>query len=174
MILKVGSVCLSLLLVLGCTGRSTVEPKRIKAGDTAPEFALSDMFSSEDIRSPKIVHNHSATVIIIWSMACPSCREALADIQKVYEDYSRMGVAFLGINFDTENLQGVRAFLKGEGIEFTALWDGGRRVTKTYKALGYTFSIFIVDRTGTVVLAQYDHPPDLAAILAQTLDQIIQ
>jgi peroxiredoxin len=174
MISRLGSVCLSLVLALGCAGGSPIEPKRIRVGDTAPEFMLSDIFSSENVNSAKIVHNHNATVVIIWSMACPSCREALADIRKVYEDYSRMTMAFLGINFDTENLQGVRAFLKGEGIEWPTLWDGRRRVVKKYKALDYTFSIFVVDRTGTVILAQYDHPPDLAEILAETLDQVLE
>ena len=174
MILRPGFICLCLLLVLGCAGGSSVESNRIEPGDTAPDFVLSDIFSSEDLNSSKTIHNHNATVITIWSMACPSCREALTDVQRVYEDYSPMTAAFLGINFDTENLQGVRAFLRGEGIAFTTLWDRGRRVTKSYKALDYTFSIFVVDRTGTIVLAQYDHPPDLAAILAETLDRILE
>jgi hypothetical protein len=141
MISRLGSVCLSLVLALGCAGGSPIEPKRIRVGDTAPEFMLSDIFSSENVNSAKIVHNHNATVVIIWSMACPSCREA---------------------------------FLKGEGIEWPTLWDGRRRVVKKYKALDYTFSIFVVDRTGTVILAQYDHPPDLAEILAETLDQVLE
>ena len=141
---RLGAICTCLALILGCAGGSTVETQRIKVGDVAPKFVLSDINTSEEFNAGKIFHGTNATVVTIWSMACPTCRDAIADVKKVYESYSRQTFAFLGVNFDTENLQGVRAFVKGEGIEFPTLWDGGRRVTKKYKALDYTFSMSIL------------------------------
>jgi hypothetical protein len=84
-----------------------------------------------------------------------------------------MSMAFVGINFDEENIQGVKAFLKGENIKFVNLWDPRARVTRVYRALDYTFSVFVADRAGKLVLVQYDHPPDLAAMLAKTLDSLM-
>jgi hypothetical protein len=46
-------------------------------------------------------------------------------------------------------------------------------VAREYRALDYTFSVFVVNREGRVIMAQYDHPPDLALILAETLDEVL-
>lgn len=167
-------VCLCLVMILGCAKGTSITAERLKVGDKAPDFALADIFGGPDIYSAKIVHRSNATVIVIWSMACPDCREALLDIQRAYEQYASKAISFIGINFDRENVQGVKAFLKGEGIEFTTVWDRASRTARDYKALDYTFSIFVADRQGRLVLVQYDHPPDLAVILAGKLDEILE
>jgi peroxiredoxin len=166
-------VCVCLGLVMGCAKSRSVQD-RIRAGDQAPAFQLSDIFGMEQVNSGKVFYNNNATVVVIWSMTCPDCREALADIQKVYAEYGPKAIAFVGINFDRENTQGVRAFLKAEGIDFTTLWDSAARIARAYKAYDYTFSFFVVNRNGEVILAQYDHPPDLVPMLAETLDQILE
>jgi peroxiredoxin len=168
------AVILCLALLLGCGGGPSVEVSRIKPGDEAPAFALKDISTSQQISSEKVVQGHHATVITIWSMACPNCREALLEVEKIYEEYGPKTVAFLGVNFDRENLQGIKVFAKAEGIGFPILWDNRRRVVRSYQALDYTFSVFVINRAGEVVLAQYDHPPDLHAILTETLDRILQ
>ena len=170
------AVLASVALLAGCAGSGAgtgAGAGRLHKGDPAPSFVLSNLESGEEVHSLKTIQGHHATVITLWSMACPSCREALVEVQRVYEEYAPKSVAFIGINFDLENLQGVRAFVKGEGIEFPMLWDQRRRVTRSFKALDYTFSVFVVDRTGTIVLAQYDHPPDLERVLAKTLDGVL-
>jgi peroxiredoxin len=88
----------------------------------------------------------------------------------VYEDYSNTATVFYGINFDIEDTQGVRAFIKGERVTIPHLWDRGQRMTRDFKALDYTFSVFVIDREGKIVLAQYDHPPDLADILRESIE----
>ena len=165
--------CICLALIMGCAKGPSGVQDRIKVGDDAPSFELSDIFGMEDFKFGKVVHNSNATVIVIWSMACPNCREALTDIQKVYENYGSKGIPFIGVNFDRENTQGVRAFLKAEGIDFTTLWDSATRVARAYKAYDYTFSVFVLDRGGKVILAQYDHPPDLTLMLSEKLDEVL-
>lgn len=165
-------ICLSLALI-GCAKGPTKGPKRLKVGDTAPPFVLTSIWGAEEFNASRTFQDNTATVIIIWSMACPTCREGLAECERVYEQYGAKGIAFCGINFDTENIQGVKTFLKGEGIRFTNLWDPRSRVTRSYRALDYTFSIFVVGRGANLVLVQYDHPPDLATILSETLDRMM-
>jgi peroxiredoxin len=173
---RLAPILLLAAVVLGCAGGGPggAGVERIQKGMVAPVFALYDLHSREKIHSAKIIQSHHATVITIWSMACPNCTEALLEVQRVYEEYSPKSIAFIGVNFDIENIQGVRAFTKGEGIEFPTLWDQRRQVTKDFEALDYTFSVFVVDRRGTFVLAQYDHPPDLRQLLSKTLDDILE
>jgi peroxiredoxin len=173
----VAVICVCVLLVAGCSGGAPTSGRaddRLYVGDMAPGFALTDLSTNEITDFGKDAYTNRATVLTFWSMACPSCKAALLEVKKADQAYSDLGVVFLGVNFDTENLQGVRAFVKGEAIPFPTLWDKGRRVVRDYKALDYTFSIFVVDKGGEVLLAQYDHPPDLYDVLAETLDEVVE
>lgn len=163
-------VALLSALALSCSKSGMTSGDRLGPGDPAPLGSLPELFGNKEMGLTKQVHDAYAAVFIFWSMSCPSCREALIDCQKVYEDYSNTATVFYGINFDIENTQGVRAFLKGEGITIPHLWDRGQRLTRQYKALDYTFSAFVVNREGKIVLAQYDHPPDIADILRESIE----
>jgi peroxiredoxin len=171
--LLVGLLIVVVVALAGCAKAPVKGPQRLKVGDTAPAFLLTGLADGEEINAGKIFQSNSATVVIVWSMTCPTCREALVACQRVYEQYGEKAMAFIGINFDQENIQGVKAFIRGEDIKFTNAWDPRARVTRTYRALDYTFSIFVVDRGANLVLAQYDHPPDLAAALSKTLDSLL-
>ena len=161
-----------LAMISGCAGGGKTS-ERIREGTVAPPFALAEISTRETVSAAKVFQSHHATVITIWSMDCPNCREALLEVKDVYDAYSPKSIGFLGVNVDVENIQGVRAFVKGEGIEFPILWDNRHRVASEFRALDYTFSVFVVDRSGTFVLAQYDHPPDLERILSETLDDVL-
>jgi peroxiredoxin len=170
-------VCICVLAALSCSGgvsKATKTDDRLQAGDNAPRFELPDLLTNEMYNFGKEVHANRTSVVTFWSMACPSCRDALLEVQKAHEAYSAMGIVFIGVNFDVENLQGVRAFVKGEAIAFPTLWDQGRRVIRKYKALDYTFSVFVVNKDRVITLAQYDHPPDLYDVLAKTLDPVVK
>lgn len=171
---RLAMLLLLVALVTGCAGSGGGGGgERIQKGMVVPQFALADIMTRENVSGTKTIQANNATVITVWSMACPDCREAMLAVQSVYEAYRPKTVAFLGVNFDIENVQGVRAFIKGEGIEFPVLWDQRRQVTRFFKALDYTFSVFVVDRTGVIVLAQYDHPPELGRLLSETLDDML-
>ena len=165
--------CLCLALAAGCAKSPTAGTQRLKAGDVAPTYSLPTLDGDQDIDLMRVFQNNAATVLIIWSMECPTCREALLVCDEVFKSYDRKGVDFLGINFDTENISGVRSFLRAEAVSFTNLWDPRTRAARGYTAKDYTFSAFVVDRDRTVALAQYDHPPDLAAILTKSIDRLL-
>jgi peroxiredoxin len=158
---------------LTCSQSAKTSADRLNVGDEAPLFSLPMLEGSEEVVMAKVIYNAWATVLVFWSMTCPSCREALLECQQVYGEFEQLSTAFYGINYDTQNTQAVRAFLKGEAVTIPHLWDRGQRTTKNYKALDYTFSVFVIDREGKVVLAQYDHPPDLADVLRETLKKTL-
>lgn len=169
--LKTIAFLLAVALFAGCAHGPSTGPARLKVGGIAPVFLLDDVRTGGRIDAGQVFYDHVATVVIIWSMTCPSCREALLECEHVYEQYSGKAVAFLGVNFDKENLNGIRAFLNSEGITFPNLWDPRTRATRAYRALDYTFSAFVVDREGQLKLVQYDHPPNLESLLTQSIDR---
>jgi thiol-disulfide isomerase/thioredoxin len=163
---------LAVLAVSSCAKRTGIEEDRLQEGDKAPGFSLGNIFGTEQVVSGKVFHNSDATVVIIWSMACPSCRQVLREMDRLREEYSNRMVSFVSINFDLENVQGVRAFLRGEDIDLVTLWDRGARTVREYEAYDYTFSLFIVNREGRLAMVQYDHPPDLAEMVAREIDRL--
>jgi peroxiredoxin len=162
-----------LAVLIACSQYRQSSTQRLSKGDTAPLFSLPLLDGNEEVVAAKHIYKAYGTVLIFWSMKCPSCREALIECQEVYDKFRDRSCVFYGINFDTENTQGVRAFLKGENITIPHLWDRGQNTTKAYKALDYTFSVFVIDRDDKIVLALYDHPPDLKEILSEVLDELL-
>jgi peroxiredoxin len=165
----IGLLALVPIVALSCSHSGKASADRLNPGDAAPLFSLPMLDGNEEVVAAKVIYSAYATVLIFWSMTCPNCREALLECQEVYDEYGLHSTSFFGINYDTENTQGVRAFLKGEGVTIPHLWDRGQRTTKEYKALDYTFSVFVIDREGRIVLAQYDHPPDLVEMLSEAV-----
>lgn len=164
-------VCMGMLS--GCAGGPAAGSARLKVGDVAPAFALPALLSNDELRMSGAFQNNVATVVIIWSMTCPTCREAMTECDSIYRQYAGRTVTFFGINFDVENINGVRAFLKADDITFPNAWDPRSRAARSYRALDYTFSVFVVDRDRQLKWVQYDHPPDLAALLTKALDKTI-
>ncbi len=167
-------VILLIAVIAACSTCRPSKATRLDIGMKAPSFVLEDMLGNGQVNSSKVFYYNRATVVVIWSMTCPTCRQALLEVQHLYEKYSPKAVAFLGINYDIENIQGVKAFVKGERIGFPMLWDKRARVAKSYRAADYTFSIFIVDENGRIALAQYDHPPDLEQRISRKLDALLK
>ena len=167
-------IALVAVVAISCGTGQPKKTGRLVAGVKAPAFALGDIFGTTEINSSKVFYSNQATVVVIWSMACPTCREALLEIERLYQEYSSRAVAFVGINFDIENIQGVKAFIKGEGISFPMLWDKRARVARSYRAADYTFSIFVVNSDGRIAFAQYDHPPDLEQRIKRELDKLVK
>ena len=164
---------LAVVVLAGCAHAPSTGPARLKVGEDAPVFLLDDVMAGQKIDGAQAFNAHVATVVVIWSMTCPSCREALLECERVYQQYSGKAVQFVGVNFDKENLNGIRAFLKSEGITFPNGWDARSRAARAYRALDYTFSAFVVDREGHLRLVQYDHPPNLESLLSQSIDRTI-
>ncbi|MFZ1947268.1 MAG: TlpA disulfide reductase family protein [bacterium] len=160
------------LVAATCARTPSSSDQRLEVGDIAPAYVLPTLAGDQDVNFGRWFQENTATVVIVWSMSCPTCREALVECERVHRLYADRAVRFVGVNYDSENLVGVRAFLKAEGVTFPNVWDARKRVARAYRALDYTFSIFVVDRDRTLTLVQYDHPPDLGAILVKTIDKM--
>jgi len=164
---------LVLCLFASCSKAPVKTSPRLSPGEQAPVFVLPNMLTAEEVTIGRVFYDNNATVLIFWSMACPVCREALLEMDQLSEEYRGKAIQFFAINFDVENLQGVKAFVKGENLKMPVLSDRRGIVTKSYKAYDYTFSLFVVNREGRLLMVQYDHTPDLKLRVGKLLDEII-
>jgi len=146
----------------------------LRASQKAPEFVLKILDSSKVLRSKKIFSEKRITVLIFWDSYCRDCLSAVANCQKLYKNLDNPDVGFVSVNFDSQKLPEARRFIKGEGITFPVLSDPSGAVVSKYKAKGYDFSFFILDKENIIRYVCYDHPPDVADVIKTQVDKLLR
>ena len=178
-ILKI--LIISLLFTLTFMNAQTFPEEGLKVSQLAPHFQLKRLDGSGVIASKDTFPDQELTVLIFWDTYCPECLDFVAECQKFYDKVDSLGVAMLSINFDREHIAGVRAFVKGAKITFPVLLDSKATVATLYQADPYDFSIFIIDKKGTIryltyeiPLDIYDNPPHIVKFIKDEVDKILK
>jgi thiol-disulfide isomerase/thioredoxin len=63
------------------------------------------------------------TVVNFWGSWCPPCRAEMPGLVKAYEDLSRDGVVFLGVNVRDPNIDLAKAFIEQYKVPFPTIRD---------------------------------------------------
>ncbi|MEW6383745.1 MAG: redoxin domain-containing protein [Pseudomonadota bacterium] len=161
------------LVGLSCLAAPAWGGERVEIGQRAPRFVLPVLKGKQQMRSSEVFGAMPLTMLIFWDSNCPDCLQALLRCRDFAPRADSMGVRMLSINFDQGFMAPVRAFVKEERLPFPVLWDAHQLVVRAYRAEGYSFSLFLVDRQETVRYAHYDHPPDVLAELTQQVDAVL-
>jgi len=79
----------------------------IKPGETAPDFK---MVTPEGKKFQFAKWAKGKTVVIdFWASWCPDCRKDAPEVMRLYQEYHKQGIEFLGVSMDTD----VEAWKKG-------------------------------------------------------------
>ncbi|HID92704.1 MAG TPA: TlpA family protein disulfide reductase [bacterium (Candidatus Stahlbacteria)] len=159
----------------------SVAAEGLKISQLAPHFKLKKLNGSGAVVSKDTFPCQELTVLIFWDSYCPECLDIIAECQKFYKKADSLGVAVLSINFDRENIAGVRAFVKGVGITFPVLSDSRATVAALYQADPYDFSFFIIDKKGIIryvcyeiPLDIYDHPSHIVKFMMDQVEKLLK
>jgi thiol-disulfide isomerase/thioredoxin len=68
-------------------------------------------------------HKDKVTVVNFWGSWCAPCRAEMPGLVKAYDELSKDGVAFLGINVRDPNLDLAKAFVDQYKIPFPSIRD---------------------------------------------------
>lgn len=71
----------------------------LKAGQTAPDFTLTDI-NGTNISLSQFKGKY--VVLDFWASWCPDCRKDIPNIIKAYNEFKDKGVIFIGVSFDTK------------------------------------------------------------------------
>ena len=112
--------------------------QKLKAGDAAPDFAL----SGTDGRIHKLSEYSEASALVIFFMCnhCPYVLAKLPSMKKLYDTYRPRNVAFVGINsnnnpdYPDDDFEHMKTFVKEKGLKFPYLFDESQAVAKAYGA----------------------------------------
>lgn len=170
LVLAAGTIC----LVLGMQTARAQEKERavtappsgspmaegirmLDAGALAPLFSIKDTegapFHFAEERGKKPV------LLFFWSIFCEPCRLEMPVLQKMHIQHKDSGLEVVGVSLDGEPLRSsIRGFVKQEGYTFKVVIDelDSREMFNAADAYGVaaTPALFLVDRTGKIVLAR--------------------
>ncbi|MBD8019812.1 MULTISPECIES: thioredoxin-dependent thiol peroxidase [Brevibacterium] len=141
--------------------------RHLTAGDTAPDFTLSDA----EGRSVSLA-DYSGTRVIVYfypKAATPGCTTEACDFRDNLGSLQSAGYQVLGISPDDQDA--IRDFAAAESLPFPLLSDPGNATAKAFGAFGEKTlqgrtvegtlrSTFAIDGEGTLTYAEYDVDPE--------------
>jgi peroxiredoxin len=140
-------------------------------GSPAPAFSLRALTSDRTVSLTELLVEKSFTMLVFWNSDCSDCLEALEDCERFAGALDSAGAKMVGVNHDVENIASIRSFLKNRNITFPQLWDSDRLVAASYGTGDYSFSLFLIDSSGTVREAFYDCPAEAGSLISEMLER---
>jgi cytochrome c biogenesis protein CcmG, thiol:disulfide interchange protein DsbE len=91
-------------------------------------------------------HRGQVVLLNFWATWCPPCRQETPGLVRLAHDYSRNGLAVLGISMDDGTLDVVREFVSDFKIQYpVTLFDQQLALARTVQALPTTL---LIDKSG--------------------------
>lgn len=133
---KAAVLILGLFLLGACSNSGALEP-----GGAAPDISIEDVdgagVSLSAMKGKVIILNFFAT----W---CPPCRMEIPDFIKLQDDYAAEGFTVIGVS--NEDPQGVKNFIRTQGINYPVWIDRANRAHNTYGPIRGIPATFIIDK----------------------------
>ena len=120
--------------------------------------------SLDDFRGQVVVVN-------IWGQWCGPCRAEITELQQVYDDTRREGVAFLGIDVRDNNRDAARDFVVDRKVTYPSIYDPAMR---TMIAFGGKFPTTVIPSTLVLDRQHRVAAVFLRELLAEDLTPVVQ
>ncbi|MBA4422997.1 MAG: hypothetical protein C0390_07820 [Syntrophus sp. (in: bacteria)] len=118
----------------------------LQPGLPAPDFAFpgldGKMVSLGDYKGKVVFLN-------IWATWCPSCREEMPSMEKLYKELKGEDFEILAVSIDASGAKVVAPFMKENHLSFPALLDPKGTTKYLYGTTGIPES-FIIDKDGRI------------------------
>lgn len=111
----------------------TVSAGVLKEKDTFPSVKLPVISTRQPNSkgSELSISSFKGNVVLIdfWASWCEPCKVALPAYNKLYEKYSKKGLAVWGVNVDDDKAEG-QSFMKEHPMKFPVSYDVGKKLIK--------------------------------------------
>jgi thiol-disulfide isomerase/thioredoxin len=102
-------------------------------------------------------------ILDFWATWCPPCREAMPQLDAVYQKYKDRGLSVIGIT--NESRATVRSFVTQTGITYPMYLDLDGEASTRLNVEGIP-RLILIDGTGRIVLDETGGPLDVKALTA--------
>jgi peroxiredoxin Q/BCP len=125
---------------------------KLKIGDTAPDFSLSDA-SGKEISLKQFKGKQSVVLYFYPKDNTPGCTAQACSFRDQYEDFKDLGAEVIGVSSDSENSH--QGFAAQHQLPFILLSDSGGQLRKQFgvpSTLGLLPGrvTYVIDKAGIV------------------------
>jgi cytochrome c biogenesis protein CcmG/thiol:disulfide interchange protein DsbE len=149
--LKLGAQALALAGVVGLFAllvwKITHRPRPVKLGQTAPAFDLQRLDGNG--RFSLASSSGRVRVVNFWATWCGPCKSESPALQRLWEQYRKQGVVFVGVDYN-DVASDARRFVRKHGLTYPMVRDRDGSVGNLYDLTGVP-ETFVVDRHGLLV-----------------------
>jgi peroxiredoxin len=121
-------------------------PTRLHRGSPAPNITLPGldgrMVELKDYRGKVVFLN-------IWATWCPTCREEMPSMEKLYQGLKGEAFEILAVSVDKAGAKAVAPFMKAHNLSFRVLLDPEGQIARPYGVTGVPES-FIINKEGII------------------------
>ncbi len=115
-------------------------------GKKAPEFTLNDIngrpFSLSSLRGKVVLLN-------FWAIWCPPCIQEFPSFVRLKSSMKGKPFEIVSVAIDSP-LKNISAFARKKGANFPVLYDGTKKVSRSYTVFSLP-TTFLIDREGRIV-----------------------
>lgn len=127
--------------------------KRTEVGEAVKDFRLETLDGRTVVLSESL--GAKATAVVFWASWNPRSAEILADLQKVYAEHAKDGLAVIAVNAERQelepgDLERIRGMAQQAGAAFPVAVDRGLAVYNEYGVVALP-SMVLADAGGKVV-----------------------
>ncbi len=124
-----------------------VDPKPpLEVGYPAPDFSLTD-YEGDKIQLSSL--QGKIVLIDFWASWCSPCRDELANVEAIANEYADDGVVVLGVDID-RNEGAFAGIVSSFGLTYRQIFDGADGpVSSLYRVIGIPMT-YLIDRQGII------------------------
>ncbi len=172
---------LVLVVLVGCGSTPTTkQTKRVGSqttpdslvGKPLPDFTMTDAFSGDVVTNADL--KGKVVLLDFWASWCGPCLAAAPSMQQLHKEFSDQGLVVIGANVSEQNpsAEAVRAYAQKHKYDYRFTW----KADDLKQAVGVRFlpTMLVVDRTGTVRVAQVGGRADLATALTAAIQPLLK
>ncbi len=137
----------------------------------APEFAVTNPDTGDEMSLEILAGSHALMLVVTTS--CPTCREQIDELKKVYETYKAKGVKFFEAIVPEEDESGFRTVdefaaaehVRDSGLPFPSFIDEMDEIVANYNIESVPFLAFITKEGRLMATRPYTFAADVSKIL---------
>jgi len=150
------------------------ELKYMKIGEEVPSFALKN-YDGKAYSLDTIKKQNKFTVLMYIATECPVSNAYNERMVKLYDTFTKRGVAFVGINSNKqETIDAISSHSKERGFKFPVLKDPQNKIADTYGAQ-VTPEVFVINPQGKLLYhGRIDDNRNLAKVTSNDLADALE
>ena len=124
--------------------------------------------SLNDIKGEKL------TVIDFWATWCKPCVSSIPKLNSIYEDFSKLGVEFIGINVDgPRNLAKVKPFATSLNIKYPIILDPNQDLVDEFNVNVFP-TLIVINNAGKEVFIHEGFNPGDEKLIREELANLLK